>query len=187
MDGDRDAELVRTDQQRELGVREIRAGGERSRQRLAHSPPGALTAGDRLVHLAAGFLGHPEGAVPETGSHVLGRAAPPRHLVIVDRGRAVQREVCDHALPHQLEQHGRESGFHDVPASHRDDRATVCRVHHRVDHAAEIARGEHIGERTQKRAERVVSAGRRGKLVGAYFVRTARDGNGADLREVRLG
>src|SRR5687767_6506353 len=57
----------------------------------------------------------------------------------------------------------------------------------RIDYTAEIARRQDVGERMQERAERVIGARRRSELFGAYLVRPVRDGDGADLRQGRLG
>ena len=60
--------------------------------------PAAAAATDGRIHFRARFLGHPEAAIGESALDVLARPAERRELEVMDRGRAIQGEVRDHAL-----------------------------------------------------------------------------------------
>src|SRR5690606_17792283 len=152
VDGEAAPAPARGEQQRELGIREVAARVQRIGERLAQ--PAALRGAppDRLVHLAARLLRHAERAVGEPGLDVLAGAAPARQLVVVDHGRAVGGEVRDDAALHEVDQHGREPGLHDVPAHHAQHAAAVARRGRECVHDGAEAPGlEDVGERIEER------------------------------------
>src|SRR5262249_47004743 len=108
-------------------------------------------------------------------------------LVVVDRRRAVHREVSDHAPPHEVDQERRNPSLHDVSTEHRDDAALPARstgdgVHDRI----EVARRQHVWQGSDERFERPVVAWRMREFAGVDFVRTRRDRYGANGGEIRL-
>ena len=112
------------EQDRQLRV--ARASARASSARPSASPipaPACMPRDERVVHLAAGLVGHAEGAVAQAGGDVLRRRAEARDLVVVNRRRAVHRDVRDDAAAHQIDEQRREPGLHDVAAEHDDDAA----------------------------------------------------------------
>ena len=105
----------------------------------------------------------------------------------MDCSRAVHRDVRDDAATHQIDDERREPRLHHMTAEHEYDAAfRRSGVGHRVDDRAEIARGQDVGKRCDERRERSIVARRMRELGGAHFVGTARDGDGADARQIRL-
>ena len=184
--GDGHAEPMGVEDHRELGVNEL-PPRHRDGDRLAHPHLVPHPGDERVVQLAAGLLGHPEGAVPEAGGDVLRGAAEAGDLVVVDRRRSVHGEMRDHATLHEVHEHRREAGLHHVAAEH-DDHAALAPVRggDGVDDGEEVAGDEDVGERAQKRAEGAVAPRRGRELLGAHLVRTAGDRDGANGREVGL-
>ena len=110
---------------------------------------------ERLVHLAAGLLGHAEGAVAQAGGDVLGRAAEAGDLVVVDRRRPVHREVRDDAAAHQVDEHRREARLHDVAAEHdAPRRACACGGGDGVTTARKSRATSDVGEGARGRRRR---------------------------------
>ena len=62
--------------------------------------PACMPRDERVVHLAARLLGHAERAVAQAGGDVFRRRAEARDLVVVNRRRAVHREVRHDAAAH---------------------------------------------------------------------------------------
>jgi hypothetical protein len=74
-----------------------------------------------------------------------------------------------------------------VTAQHDDYSATKSvSIHHRIDYTLEISRNEDIRKRSEKCGKASIISRRRRELFRPNLVRTALDGNGANLREVRL-
>ena len=178
--------VARAREQRELGMRQLQAI-ERARERLAHPPLLALTANERLVHLTTRFLRHSERAVAKASLHVFARAAPARDLVVVNRGRAVHREVRDDAAAHEVDEDRREPRFHDVSADHHDDASLPCSARDVACEREEVARREHARERAEERSEGAVVTRRLRELLRTNLVRSARDRNRAHRGQIGFG
>jgi hypothetical protein len=86
---------------------------------------------------------------------------------------------------HQIDEKGRQSRFHDMPAKHHDYSASIsfCR-RDRGYNAEKIAGDQNVGQRLEKRGEAPVAAGRRCKFFRVYLVGTTLDGDSANLREI---
>ena len=83
---------------------------------------------DRGVHLRPGLLRHAEGPVRQPALHVLAGAAERRQLVVVDRRRAVERDVGDDAAAQPGVDQRAEPDLDDVPADQEHDPAALARA-----------------------------------------------------------
>jgi len=86
-------------------------------------------------------------AASQTGGDVFRRATEPRDFKVVNRRRAVHRDVRDDAPAHEIDQEWREPGLDDMAAEHDDDAALApCRADNRVDNAEKVARDKNVGQ-----------------------------------------
>ena len=157
---------------------------ERAAEALAHAHAVAHAGDERVVHLASGLVGHAERAVVEAGGDVLRRRAEARDLVVVNRRRAVHRDVRDDAASHEVDEHGREAGLHDVAAEHDDDaalRVAPRRRWRRRRRGSRARRGRRGARARKARSERSSPGGCANRAALTLFGRT-RDGNGAHGR-----
>jgi hypothetical protein len=93
----------------------------------------------------------------------------------------------DRAALHQVDQHRRDAGLHHVTAEHRDHSALLPRgCGDGFHHPQEILGAEHLGQGLEKIREGPLRAHRLGEIGSRHLVRTRRDGDRADLREVGL-
>jgi len=103
------------------------------------------------------------------------------------RRGAVHRDVRHDPAAHQLDEHRREPSLHDVAAEHDYDTAFASRGGgDRADDRAEVARDKDVGESAEESAERSVAGGRVREVARTHLVRTDRDRDGADGREISL-
>ena len=73
----------------------------------------------------AGLVPQPELAVLDVAGHALGGRADQRELEVVDRARAVHRDVGDEAAFHQVDDEAREPDLDHVRAHQQDHRRAV--------------------------------------------------------------
>ena len=157
---------------------ERRARGERPRQALAHTLAVPRGRGYRRVHLRPGLLGHPEGPVREPALHVLAGPAERGELEVVNRGRAVERDVGHDPAGDQSPKQRSEPDLDHVPADQEHDPAAGAGCgRHALDDRAQIARGEHVGQAGEERGEGAVGAGGHGEERGIDLVAPLGDGD----------
>src|SRR5690349_9507020 len=150
-------------------------------------PLAALCAGGYgRVHLATGFLRHAEGTVGEAGRHVLARSAVRGELEVVNRGAAIQRQVCDHAASRELAQQGSKTDLDDVAAEHDDHAVVPGGARQVVRHVTQISCRQDVGQRLPERGEAPVGAGWVGEERSVDLVVALRDGDRLEPRQVRL-
>ena len=155
---------------------------EPAAERLAASQALGVTLGHRLGHPRPGLVGQPERAVGEVLRDILGGLAEAGDLEIVDRGRAVERQMGD---PTPLERVGEErgaAGLDDVTAAHDDDGPTsVHGFGPAVDDRAQVRGRQDVGQRADQRldgrraVQHLAELGDR-HLVAAMGKRERRDG-----------
>ena len=127
----------------------------------------------------ASFISRPvSSAMPkvpssQSGGDVLRRRAEARDLVVVNGGGAVHRDVRHDAAPHQLDEHGREAGLHDVAAEHDDDAALrgAPRRRSALTTARKSRATRTSGSACEEGAEGTIVAGRLREVARAHLVR----------------
>lgn len=89
------------------------------------------------------------------------------------------------AAIHQIDEKGRETSLHNMPAEHHDYAAgiSLCR-RDRAHDSEKIAGDENVGQGREKRGEAPVLPGGRRKLLGVNLVRAALDRNSTNPGEI---
>ena len=167
------------------GCARSRSRVERAAERFAHALAGSSCRATNASFISRpGLVGHAERAVAQSGGDVLRRRAEARDLVVVNRGRAVHRDVRDDAAAHEIDEQRREAGLHDVPAEHERRRRACAR--RGVTIASTTARKSRAtstsGSASRNAANERSSRRRMRELDGAHLVRAARDGNRCERR-----
>ena len=151
-----------------------RAGfDQRAAPALAHAfrATGAVRHGG--AHELTGVVDHAEPALMQVGVHVLRRSAHARDLHVVQRRRAVQREMRHDAMLHQRDQARRHAHLDHVAAAHRHDGTPPgARGHGALDQRAQRLGGQLARQRLQhglgggrvQRAREVLHAHARGAI-----------------------
>ena len=181
------SETIAGQQQGHLGMREVLLLRQRSRQSFTHSPAAPHSFGECLVHSPASLLSHSESSIEKSARYILGSRTESCDLVIMNRSRAVHRNVRDDTALEQVDQNWRDSRLHDVSAQHDDDSAAelVC-VQDSCDYRLEVGRCENVGKSLEKRREGKIITRRRREFFGPNLVGATLDGNCANLRKIRF-
>ncbi len=137
----RHAAPVRRGKERKLAVREI-AGFDAAADVLAQPQLLRRRLPDPFVQLA-GFAPEPELAGADVAVHALGGGADAGQFVIVDGARAVEGQVIDPAVLHQIDDVPAHPRAQHVRAHHEDARrAGFARPAQPVRHGCQVRMGE---------------------------------------------